>query len=183
MSWCVLRTSGKHTLRLAKALSDAGLQVWTPIEEKMLRIPRANVRRPIVLPIMPSYVFARSEHLIDLLQIIDRKKRLELDVPDFSLMRLADRIPVIADELLNGLRTIEQKRAPRKRPAKLPVGLEVTVGTGGGSFAGMHGRVERSGGEYTMVCFDNRFTVKISTYLLCESELSIPQPAARRRAA
>jgi transcription antitermination factor NusG len=183
MGWCVLRTSGKNTLRLAKSLADVGLFVWTPIEERMIRVPRANVRRPVVLPIMPSYVFARAEHLIDILQLIDRKKRLESDHPDFSLMRLGERIPIIDDRLLEGLRTIEQKRAPRKKAIKLPVGLQVKVGQAGGSFAGMHGRVEQSGDSYTMVCFDNRITVKISTYLLCESELHVEQRRAVRKAA
>jgi transcription antitermination factor NusG len=179
--WCVLRTSGKNTLRLAQSLADEGMQVWTPKEERMVRVPRANVRRPVTLPIMPSYVFARATHLIDLLQIIDRKKRLESDHPDFSLMRLGDRIPIIADELLNGLRTIELKRVPRKRSIKLPAGLQVKVGEAGGSFAGMHGRVERSDEGYTVVCFDNRMTVKISTYLLCENELQ-QRPVARKAA-
>jgi hypothetical protein len=183
LGWCVLRTSGKNTLRLAKSLSDAGLEVWTPREERMIRVPRANVRRPVVLPIMPSYVFARASQLVELIQIIDRKRRMKADCPDFSLMRLADQIPIIADVLLNGLRTIESRRVIRKRAAKLPVGLQVKVGEAGGSFAGMKGRVERSGEEYTMVCFDNRMTVKISTYLLCENELQQSQPAARKRAA
>lgn len=182
--WCVLRTSGKNTLRLANSLANAGLQVWTPIEERMIRVPRANVRRPITLPIMPSYVFARSTHIIDLIQIIERKKRLECDHPDFSLFHYADRIPIIADELLNGLRTIEQKRIPRKKSVKLPVGLQVKVGEAGGSFAGMQGRVERSGEDYTMVCFDRRMTVKISTYLLTENDIRQElQPAVRKRAA
>jgi transcription antitermination factor NusG len=179
----VLRTSGRFTLRLAKSLTAAGLQVWTPIEQKVIRVPRANVRRSIVLPLMPSYVFADAAHLVELIQINERKKRLEVDVPDFSLMRLGDRIPLIEDELLNGLRTIEQKRAPKKRAPKLPVGLKVRVGEAGGSFAGMKGRVEQSGEQYTLVCFDNRMTVKISTYLLCENELSSDQPAALQRAA
>lgn len=181
--WCVLRTSGKHTLRLAKGLTNAGLQVWTPIEERMIRVPKANVRRPVVLPIMPSYLFARASHLLDLLQIIDRKKRMKSDLPDFSLMRLADRIPIIADKLLEGLRTIEQTRIPRKKAAKLPAGLQVRVGEAGGSFAGMQGRVERSGEGYTLVCFDNRITVKISTYLLTENDIRKEfQPAVRRAA-
>ena len=181
MDWCVLRTSGRHTLRLAKSLADAGLEVWTPIEEKTIRVPRMNVRRPITLPIMPSYVFASAEHLVDLIQISDGMK--PIGVPDFSLMRLGDNIPIIEDHLLNGLRTLEQKRAPKKKSRKLPVGLNVTVGQAGGAWAGMSGKVEQSGERYTLVCFDNRLTVKISTYMLCESELKEDQPAALRRAA
>ena len=109
---------------------------------------------------------------------------MESDHPDFSLFRLADRIPIIADELLNGLRTIEMKRVPRKKSAKLPVGLTVKVGEAGGSFAGMQGRVERSGEDYTLVCFDNRMSVKISTYLLTENDIRQEfVEAARKRAA
>jgi hypothetical protein len=30
--WCILRTSGPKTLPLARALAEAGLAIWTPVE-------------------------------------------------------------------------------------------------------------------------------------------------------
>lgn len=175
--WCVLRTAGRLTLRLADTLDRDGFEVWTPIENRMLRIPRANVRRSIRLPIMPSYVFARSRHLVDL---------LEMASADFSVMRHNDHIPLIGDCELNGLRTIEVKRNPRKKSPRLPPGLTVKVKIEGGSFAGMQGRVEDSDDTHTLVCFSDRLMVKISTSLLQADDLGLirsPMGTAARKAA
>jgi transcription antitermination factor NusG len=183
--WVILRTSGRHTLRLAETLSEDGLEAWTPVETRNIRIPRANVRRTVQLPIMPSYVFARAHNLIDLIQLsalrpiprrvscrpCDRGEEWRPYHADFSVMRYHDRIPVIADGHLQSLRTIEAKRAPKKRGTPLMPGLSVRVKQEGGSFAGMKGRVERSDEGSTLVCFDNRLTVKIATALLDASEI------------
>lgn len=158
--WCILRTAGRLTLRLADSLSRDGFDVWTPIENRMLRIPRANARRPIRLPIMPSYVFARSWHLVDLLELAT------LPTTNFSVMHHHESIPLIGDRELQGLRSIEAKRNPRKKGPRLPEGVSVRVKVEGGSFAGMHGKVERSDETNTLVCFSERLVVKISTSLL-----------------
>ena len=183
--WIILRTSGRFTLRLAETLSEDGIEAWTPVETRNIRIPRANVRRTVQLPIMPSYVFARAHNLIDLIQLSalrpiprrlscrpgDRTEEWRPFHADFSIMHYHDRIPVISDHHLQSLRTIEAKRAPRKKADPLPPGLSVRVKQEGGSFAGMRGKVERSDEGTTLVCFDNRLTVKISTSLLFADEI------------
>lgn len=169
-SWIILRTSGRHTMRLAESLSEDGFEAWTPVETRTIRVPRANVRRTVYLPIMPSYVFARAQHLIDLIQLGAKRA-------DFSVMHYHDRIPVIADHHLQSLRFIEAKRTPRKKADRtFAKGISVRVNTEGGSFAGMKGKVERSDTGTTLVCFDSRLTVKISTSLLSLDELDIDSP-------
>lgn len=177
--WIILRTSGRSTMRLAETLTEDGYEAWTPVETRNIRIPRANVRRTVKLPIMPSYVFARSSHLIDLIQLsaMKPKARRVLNQPahaDFSVMHYHDRIPIIADHHLESLRSIEAKRTPRQKAERaFAPGLSVRVKTEGGSFAGMKGRVERSDFGSTLVCFDNRMIVKISTSLLLPDELGV----------
>lgn len=182
-AWCVLRTSSRKTLRIAEALEDRGLKAWTPREVRMIRIPRANVRRRVVLPMMPSFVFARSENLHELLHL----SASEQEGLQFSVMHYADRIPLIADVQLNALRRIEARRNPRKRAdRRFPPGIEVRVKIEGGSFAGMRGKVEKSDHGHTLVCFDNRLTVKIDTLLLSADEVETEQDhyglAARKAA-
>lgn len=169
--WCILRTSGRTTLRLAASLAEGGFEVWTPVEVRKIRIPRANVRREVTLPIMPSYVFARAEHLIDLLQIAGQPAHAHAHV-DFSVMRHRERLPLIADAQLQALRKLEARRAPKKRADRVfGTGVDVLVKIEGGSFAGMKGRVEKSDTLHTLVCFDDRLTVRIATCLLDDSQL------------
>jgi transcription antitermination factor NusG len=161
MMWFVLRTAGRTTLRLADSLAADGFTVWTPRETRKIRIPRANVRRDVVLPLMPSYVFAGSSHMIDLIEMQKGSQHAS-----FSVMHWHDSIPLIADEHLNSLRMLERKRTPRKKAHKFAPGVEVRVKEEGGSFVGMCGRVEKSDELTTLVCFDRRMTVKIPTSLL-----------------
>ena len=183
--WVILRTKGRCTMRLAETLSEDGFEAWTPVETRNIRIPRANVRRTVRLPIMPSYVFVRAEHLIDMIQLAAmkpkprRQTRREEPKPshaDFSVMHYHDHIPVIADHHLQSLRRNEEKRKPRQKAEPFVPGLSVRVKTEGGSFAGMKGWVERSDHGSTLVCFDGRMTVKISTSLLCIDDIDIVRP-------
>lgn len=180
--WIILRTSGRTTMRLAETLTEDGYEAWTPVETRNIRIPRANVRRTITLPIMPSYVFVRAHHLIDLIQLSAMKPKPRREFPrpahaDFSVMHYHDRIPIISDFHLESLRNIEAKRTPRRKAdRRFATGLLVRVNQEGGSFAGMKGKVERSDEGLTLVCFDNRLTVKISTSLLTTDEIQHLEP-------
>lgn len=189
--WVILRTSGRHTMRLAASLSEDGFEAWTPVETKRIRIPRMNVRRDIALPLMPSYVFVKAHHLIDLIQlaIMPFKPRRSKGQPahvDFSVMRYHDSIPTIGDQQLNELRKLEAKLTPRKKAQRFSNGVEVRVKVEGGSFAGMQGKVERSDEGMTLVCFDGRLSVRIATCLLDGNDLrferSVTGTAARRAA-
>ncbi len=190
--WCILRTSGRTTLRLAETLAEDGFDVWTPIENRTIRVPRKNVRRPITLPLMPSYVFARAHHLVDLLQMaaMGFKPRRKANQPahvDFTVMHYNDRIPVIGEAQLHSLRRLEHKLKPKVKAARtFGQGVQVRVKIEGGSFAGMKGVVRRSDHGLTLVCFDNRMEVKINTSLLDEDAIGTTQPCSapvERRAA
>jgi transcription antitermination factor NusG len=173
--WCVLRTSSRHTIQLAETLAEDGYDVWTPIETRMIRIPRKNVKREVRLPIMPSYVFARAHQLIDLMLLSDmpskpRQRGIGAHA-DFSVMRAFRQIPLVPDTHLAELRRIEIRRTPRKKAEKRFI-PGVIVKVGGGSFGGMVGKVERSDTGYTLVCFNDRYSVKIPTLLLKEDDVS-----------
>jgi len=175
--WIILRTMGRHTMRLAGSLAAAGFDVWTPIETKTVTVPRLNVKREIRLPIMPSYVFARADRVVDLLEL-----RPPAHV-DFSVMRHADRmIPSISDDQLTALRRLEAKRTPRKKAERtFTTGVEVRVKVEGGSFSGLQGRVVRSDSSYTLVCFNERIEVKIATCLLHLDEVEADRSSGEDR--
>lgn len=170
--WCILRTSGRHTMSLAASLAADGFDVWTPIETKKVRVPRMNVRREIRLPIMPSYVFARGVHLVDLLQLaaMPVKPRRGAGCMDaahasFSVLHAFGRIPMVADVHLTELRKLEARRTPIKRAAySFPQNASAKVN--GGIFGGLIGVVVRSTPAATVLRFDGSFPVEIPTSLL-----------------
>lgn len=182
--WCILRTRGRSTLRLAETLADDGYEVWTPVETRKIQIPRANVKRSVRLAIMPSYVFAKAHHLFDLIMLADQpvkgrvgwekgyrrdKDGNELEPhADFDVMRCPSGIPMVTDAQLTALKDLEAKLTPkekRKAERTFAPGVSVKV-MGGGSFAGMSGKVERSDYCHTVVCFNDRYLVKIDTCIL-----------------
>lgn len=170
--WCVLRTKSRHTLKLAQSLGEDGFEVWTPVETRTVRVPRMNVRRQIRLPIMPSYVFAKAAHLIDLIMLaampVKPRRGAGLRQPaheDFRVMRCPTGIPAVTDDDLAALRKIEAKRTPLKRAAaSFRAGSAVRVE--GGSFGGMSGTVESGDEAHTIVCFNDRYLVKVPTCIL-----------------
>ncbi len=173
--WLILRTAGGKTLRLAETLREDGYEAWSPTETRTIRVPRMNARRTVKLPIMPTYVFARAHHLIDLLELaaMPVKPRRHANQPShtsFSVLHVHDKIPVVTDLSLDGLRHIEFKRTPRKKALEaLKPGSEVAIE--GGSFGGLRGKVERSDTAHTLVSFSDTFSVKINTSLFERNEL------------
>jgi transcription antitermination factor NusG len=172
--WCVLRTASRHTMRLAETLAGDGYEVWTPIETRMIRIPRKNVKREVKLPIMPSYVFAKAHQLVDLLLLADAADKARIHGvgahSDFDVMRAFGRIPLVPDPHLTALRRLETKLTPKPKAEKTFI-PGVIVKVGGGSFGGMTGRVERSDAGYTLVCLNDRYSVKIPTLLLKQDDV------------
>lgn len=174
--WVILRCSGQKTLRLAATLAEEGFEVWTPAEIRTVKVPKANVRREVSLPIMPSYVFASARHLIDLLQIAGRPAYAYAHA-DFSVMRHGGAIPVISDASLQALRRTEAKRSSKRKAIRtFEQGLNVTVKTEGGSFAGMRGTVKKSETGYSLILFGKNFEAKIPTFLLDESDVRNGDP-------
>lgn len=190
-SWCILRTSGRSTLKLAETLADDGFDVWTPRETRTIRKPRANVRREVTLPIMPSYIFASSKHLVDLLQMAkqDVKPRRgsgwgKPSHAGFSIMRYGDSIPVIADHHLQSLRQLERKaevdrlRVMKGKPFAAGVSVRVKEGSHD-AWSGMVGRVVTSGeGNSKVVFYGGKIEVTIRTSLLSMDE-SYSEPTAK----
>lgn len=182
--WCILRTAGRDTMRLARTLAEDGFDVWTPIETRTMCVPRANVKREVQLPIMPRYVFARAGHLIDLLELaaMPVKPRRGARMRDpahvgFSVLHCFGGIPLIADRHLVELRKIEVKRTPfRKAERALPIGIGVRIN--GGSFGGLKGTVDKSNRGKTIVCLNPRFSVEIPTSLLELDGVCAPEHAA-----
>jgi hypothetical protein len=113
--WCILRTSGPRTIALAKSLSDAGIEAWTP--KRTLKRPKPgrceliDGRKPMIeieAPIVPSFVFARYHHLTELAAIVAGYTNTQ---PQFSLFRHAGRYPEVADSDVRGLMAAEAEAA------------------------------------------------------------------------
>jgi hypothetical protein len=163
--------------------------VWTPRETRTIRKPRANVRREVTMPIMPSYVFARSEHLVDLLQMskkdVKPRRGSGWGKPAhaaFRVMRHGDSIPVIADHHLQELRRIERKaeidrlRMMKGEPFRAGVSVRVKDGSHD-AWSGMVGRIVTSGtGTSKVVFYGGKIEVTIRTSLLSVDELGIAPP-------
>ena len=163
MDWCILRMAGGRTMSVVRSLSDAGFEVWSPVEIQRKRLPRSKAQVDRTVCVMPTYVFARASHLSDLV-------KLSLDPvsphPDFSVFRYQDRFPLIADAELQSLRAVERQAAAKNAPMKLPRGTSVRLQDG--PFQGLTGQViEASKGQFTLVAFhDCTFPVKFSTWQL-----------------
>ena len=93
-SWCILRMSSADTLKVAAMLSASGFDVWTPTEWKIGRMPRTRARFDKAMAIMPSYCFARVEHLDELLRIAMLPGR---QGPRFTVFHYRGGVPVVAD--------------------------------------------------------------------------------------
>lgn len=116
-TWCILRTSGGRTVPLARSLTDAGFEVWTPV--RTVRRPAPGQRRRLVmgqrrslidvdLAILPGFVFARSAQLDDLMRAAVAEPS---EHPGFSIFHRAGRVPLIREASVAGLRAAEQSAA------------------------------------------------------------------------
>jgi transcription antitermination factor NusG len=157
--WCILRTAGRHTLGLAASLAGDGYDVWTPAREVRVRRARWNVHREVRVPLLASFVFARADHLVDLLE------RAEMPGTGFSVFHYFDRIPLVADQDLAPLRD-EETAAPSQAELAGLFRKGEGVRVAQGIFGGMAGIVEEQKGEFTLVRFGSRMRVKISTFIL-----------------
>lgn len=108
--WCILRTSGGQTLPLARSLSAAGFDAWTPARtvRKTVRAktPTGARQFEVELPILPTFVFARER---DLAVLADAAVQSVSPHPNFSVFRHGGRIPLVSDGDVAGLRAEEQR--------------------------------------------------------------------------
>jgi hypothetical protein len=162
--WCVLRCSGRATLRLAQSLAEDGFEVWTPAVTRRVAVPRMNAKREVTLPLLPGFAFAHAEHLWTLVERSeDPGQRF-----GFSVFRYLDRYPVIRDQQLDALRNEERKATPRDRMQVYAKGEEVAVlpiaGGAASAFGGMSGSVLRSNDRKTLVLFAGSRRVEFFTF-------------------
>lgn len=115
--WCILRTSGGRTLKLADSLIEAGFEAWTPRRTfkrpKVGRCTLIDGRKPTIemeAPILPTFVFARASHLFNLEALASDPASPH---PAFSIFRYSDfreanRIPLVSDSEVRGLQDAER---------------------------------------------------------------------------
>lgn len=163
--WCILRTSPSRTMALAASLRRAGFDAWTPIETKSFRPRGRRGKTEAEVPIMPTFVFAKSRHLVDLAALAEDPSQ---DHERFSVYRHLGRIPLVADVELEALRSEEIRAVPKEKQRVYGVGASVRVPEG--AFRGMTGMVEDSDRRFTLVCFGS-MRVKIATFLLRPDEI------------
>ena len=171
--WCILRTSGPRTLKLAQSLAAAGFEVWTPVRT-IRQTGRGRKRKEVVLkevPLAPCLIFARAVHGLDLLRL-----RRE-PASRFDLLRDENGVALVRDAALNGLRAAEERfrRSLLKSTRRqLVVGSSIRLTSGG--FAGMSGVVKQGRKGKAVVDLGGIFgEVEIASYLV---ESDVVSPAA-----
>lgn len=175
--WCILRTSGRSTIGLSETLAKDGYDVWTPVETRRITVPRANVKRDVRLPMMPTYVFAASHHLGELLQLAAMPVRprrgaglLDAAHAAFHVLHCFGGIPIVGDRHLANLRRLEAKRTPVRRAAYVfPQNSKARVDDG--PYGGMTGIVIRSTLTATTLDFGNGWSTQIPTSILLPADV------------
>ena len=170
--WCILRTTGSRTLKLAASLQEAGLDAWTPIEQVRRRLPRCKQIEHVRVAMTPSYVFVRECHLPQL-------RRMEAihgyPHPSFSIFRYYGSTVLVRHHALHTLRELQQSsylsalpaspnRSSKPRSEPFSPGDTVKLITGG--LAGLECIVEASDGLITTLAvplFGRAAGVKVPT--------------------
>lgn len=175
-SWFILRTASADTLRICRNLQSAGFSTWTPIDRKFGRMPRTKAKYEKEIALLPSYVFARVEHVDDILRIAMLPNK---DIGRFSVFHHKGGIPLIADNQLRDLRAEESRVAGiferlRRKGMKGPSFTKgQVIKMTEGPFAGLSGVVEDQQGQTTLVSFSGYHRpIKIASLLLKEDMLA-----------
>lgn len=190
-NWIILRCSGRDTLKLSDSLAEDGLETWAPVVIEKRTVPRMNAKREVRLPMMAGFVFAKAEHLYDLLEMermpVKKRRGKGLSKPahaGFTVFHFNDGIPLVADRELNALRRIARRRTVAPKSAPLKRYQQVKALEGSGAYQGMSGRVEQSNERETVVCFGGGLlgTVKLATCLLKLEMIGSRDEPARKAA-
>lgn len=161
-TWCILRTAGRSTLRLAESLSQDGYEVWCPVITEMRKVSRMNVKRRVTKPLFSGLVFARADRLSDLIALAeDPRHRIDFSVFWDCIAGDWARIP---DAQLDPLRDAEGKALPKEQIATFGRGQRVRAGRG--IYGGLDGTVVRSRPNKTLVIFNEWLRVEINTFNL-----------------
>lgn len=175
-SWFILRMASTDTLRIYRNLQRAGFTTWTPVERKFGRMPRTKAKYEKEFALLPSYVFARVEHVDEILRIAMLPNK---DIGRFSVFHHKGGIPLIADNQLRDLRAEESRvigifeRLKRKGMKGPSFSKGQAIKMTEGPFAGLSGIVEDQKGQTTLVSFAGYHApIKISSLLLREDMLA-----------
>lgn len=187
--WLIISMAPSRTLLVAKALADHGIEAWTPTRNIVRRRPRSKKTTDLTIALMASFVFVRDAHLAEL------RTALAMPInpfPPFSIFQMGNRIPLIADHEINGLRAehaaaekewqavLRQREANKARDArdarrrKLHHGVTVRVTQG--PAMGMTGVVVGGTRKEARVEIDGR-VLKIDSFLLAEDRVAVPLAA------
>lgn len=191
--WCILRTSGGSTLALASKLHDAGYGGWAPRKMESRRRPRSTLTIDREVAIAPTFVFVPAERLDDLW----RAHSLPMSpFPQFSIFTLGQRVPLVSEKDIVGLRNEEERaagiweamkqrleqRQKRSQRYFYPRGSKVTV-SGESNFTGLIGIVQSGDNRSAVIDFGGGREWKIDTWRLApnaiETRSSITDTAAR----
>lgn len=194
--WIILRTASSRTLQLAASLNEAGFEAWTPVEVRD-RLA-ARTRKPVEqsIAITPSFVFAPSDRLRELLalsrspnltcQVWDAKLRRMVSKghPHFTVFHLHGRCPTITETSLAPLHELESKlatilsarreRAKRKgEPPRFKAGDRVRISEG--AFGGLDLEVvEANTGKMVLVTYQGWVNpIEISAWTLRDVQVSV----------
>lgn len=175
--WIILTCSNAKTIDLARSLTDAGFEAWSPVETVQRRARQGAKPDNVTRPLMPSFVFARAENEIDLLALShsptlnyrvwdrDLKRMVTRGHPFFRFFRPFGTTSTVSETQLEHLRKLEHRRRPKTAPQSFERGALVRFTEGG--FEGLLGIVEETRGEYTVVTIDDwSIPVQVSTWLL-----------------
>lgn len=164
--WFVLRTAPANTLRLAQSLAWANIEAWSPAETLVERRGESRTRRQKRIPVIASFVFVRTKHLMDVLAIREAPSNPH---PDFRFMRHMGEMSFLPDSHLDPLRVAEQKGKPIEQARRWKAGDKVRYPASG--FEGLTGTVERSKGKSVWVSFPRMaWPVETSAFLLLEAD-------------
>ncbi len=133
LAWYCARTQPKHEHIAAAGLSKRlGLEVFHP-RIRLERATRRGVVR-VVEPLFPCYLFVRC-------QLEEHADAVRYVTGMSSLVRFGDRVPPVADDVVEELRQCFDSEEPLAVEDRLCPGLEVTVARG--AFLGSRGVVVR----------------------------------------
>ncbi len=104
MSWCILRMRGHSTLDVVTSLRERGLEVWTPTGMQRRYRPRSTKFVDKKAPLLPTFAFARSHHIPQLLAI---SHSLGPDHLPFTVFQRGDIIPTAPDAAVRPLMDYE----------------------------------------------------------------------------
>lgn len=103
---CIIRMAGPRTLNVVQALQARGVDVWTPTGMRRNFKPRSTKYTDKTAPLLPTFAFARAEHIPQLLEITHSPAA---DIR-FSVFQRGEDIPTVSSAALQPLLDYEAEQ-------------------------------------------------------------------------